>query len=108
MFAVVNAKNRYVRTSPPAAPHAPERSLRVPCCRRSTRPGPPGPRSAATDGGEEVTRFSGWVGDAFIQVTGSPVTVTVNHTADDHMADELIIRSNDITVRIRQTGGERH
>jgi membrane-associated protease RseP (regulator of RpoE activity) len=56
------------------------------------------PDSALADEQSDVTRFSGIVGDAFVQVTGSPVTVS-------HTDDEVVIRSNDITVRIRRTGG---
>lgn len=47
----------------------------------------------------DVVRFSGVVGDAFIQVTGAPVAVTQTER-------EVIIRSGDITVRIRRTNPE--
>ncbi len=45
---------------------------------------------------EDVTRFSGVLGDAFIQVTGGPITVR-------RTEGEVVIRSQDITVRIRTT-----
>ncbi len=45
-----------------------------------------------------TTRYSGTVGDAHILVTGGPITVT-------RTEDEVVIRSQDITVRIRSTGG---
>ncbi len=48
--------------------------------------------------GEEITRFSGVVGNAFIEVTGG--TISVSRTDD-----EVVIRSRDITVRIKKTGG---
>jgi hypothetical protein len=48
------------------------------------------------DSGE--ARFSGTIGDAIVQVTGGPITVTRNE-------DEIVIRSQDITVRIKKTGG---
>jgi hypothetical protein len=47
----------------------------------------------------DVQRFSGVVGDAFVEVTGGPIVV--NRTGD-----ELVISSKDITVRIRRAGGE--
>ncbi|NNG17715.1 MAG: PDZ domain-containing protein [Gemmatimonadales bacterium] len=43
-------------------------------------------------------RFSGTIGDAIVQVTGGPITVTRNE-------DEIVIRSQDITVRIKKAGG---
>lgn len=64
-----------------------------------TRPGDAPPDSIGTDEHPDITRFSGVVGEAFVQVTGSPVTVS-------HTEDEIVIRSNDITVRIRRTGGD--
>ncbi|MEJ2237194.1 MAG: PDZ domain-containing protein [Gemmatimonadales bacterium] len=45
----------------------------------------------------EVTRFSGVVGNAFIEVTGGPISVS-------RTEDEVVIRSQDITVRIKRTG----
>lgn len=47
--------------------------------------------------GREVTRFSGTVGNAFIEVTGGPISVS-------RTEDQVVIRSQDITVRIRRTG----
>ena len=44
----------------------------------------------------DVVRFTGLLGDALIQVTGAPVTVYQSET-------EVIIRSGDITVRIKKT-----
>jgi membrane-associated protease RseP (regulator of RpoE activity) len=62
----------------------------------------PPPKAPAPSLGLEVqpgtTRFSGTVGDAHILVTGGPITV--NRTDD-----EIVIRSQDITVRIRKTSG---
>lgn len=47
----------------------------------------------------ETVRFDGSIGDTMVQVTGEPITVTQTET-------EIIIRSRDITVRIRKdTGG---
>jgi len=46
----------------------------------------------------DITRFSGSLGDAVIQVTGGRVTVT-------RTDDEIVIQSSDITVRIRRSGG---
>jgi len=43
-------------------------------------------------------RFSGTIGDAFIQVTGGPITVM-------RTEEEIVIRSQDITVRITTGGG---
>jgi len=45
-----------------------------------------------------TVRFTGVVGNAFVQVTGGPVAVTENK-------DEVVIQSGDITVRIRKTSG---
>jgi len=53
---------------------------------------PPPPKRA-----REVARFSGVVGNAFIEVTGGPITVS-------RTEDEVLIRSQDITVRIKRTG----
>lgn len=47
--------------------------------------------------GGEVARFSGVVGNAFIEVTGGPISVS-------RTEDEVLIRSQDITVRIKRTG----
>lgn len=60
-----------------------------------TRRGASGSDSTTTEAAEDITRFSGIVGGAFVQVTGSPVTVS-------HTDDEVVIRSNDITVRIKK------
>lgn len=46
----------------------------------------------------EITRFSGVIGNVQIQVTGG--AITVNRTES-----EVIIKSQDITVRIKRTGG---
>ncbi|UCG88756.1 MAG: PDZ domain-containing protein [Gemmatimonadota bacterium] len=67
-----------------------ERELRlaepiVPSPKRSPQPG--------------VKRFSGVFGDAFVEVTGAPIVV-------NRSGDELVISSEDITVRIRRAGGE--
>lgn len=43
----------------------------------------------------EMTRYSGRIGDTMISVTGEPVVVTETET-------EIIIRSGDITVRLRR------
>jgi len=57
-------------------------------------PGVPTPAPSAQS---EVTRFSGSLGDAVIQVTGGRVTVT-------RTDDEIVIQSSDITVRIKRSG----
>jgi membrane-associated protease RseP (regulator of RpoE activity) len=44
----------------------------------------------------EVERYTGTIGDALVQVTGAPVSVTQTD-------DEIVIRSADVTVRIRKT-----
>jgi len=44
---------------------------------------------------EEVTRFSGALGDTQVLVTGGPITVSRTET-------EIVIRSQDIVVRVRQ------
>jgi membrane-associated protease RseP (regulator of RpoE activity) len=57
------------------------------------RPGrPPRPQR-----GPEARRFSGVIGDALVEVTGGPITV-------QRTDDEIVIRSADITVRIKRTG----
>ena len=61
-----------------------------------TRPGTSTPRAEREDEQPDVTRFSGVIGGAFIQVTGSPVTVS-------HTDEEVVIQSDDLTVRIRKT-----
>lgn len=48
----------------------------------------------------DVVRYSGVLGDASIQVTGGPISVTQTET-------EIIIVSGDITVKIRKTDGSR-
>ena len=55
----------------------------------------PVPRATPTPQPHTV-RFTGLVGNAFVQVTGRPVTVTETE-------GEIVIRSSDITVRIRKT-----
>jgi membrane-associated protease RseP (regulator of RpoE activity) len=45
----------------------------------------------------DMERFTGAIGDAMVQVTGGVVSVTQTE-------DEIVIRSADITVRIRRTG----
>jgi len=63
------------------------------------RPPPKAPAPSPDDEPQPgTTRFSGTVGDAHILVTGGPITV--NRTNE-----EIVIRSQDITVRIRKTGG---
>ena len=47
----------------------------------------------------EPTRFSGVLGDAHVVVSGGPITVTRTDT-------EIVIRSQDITVRISSIGGD--
>jgi len=44
-------------------------------------------------------RFSGTLGDALVQVTGGPITVT-------RTENEIVIRSQDITVRISRSGAQ--
>ena len=44
---------------------------------------------------EETTRFSGMLGETQVVVTGGPITVTRTET-------EIVIRSQDIVVRVRQ------
>ena len=44
---------------------------------------------------EETTRFSGVLGETQVVVTGGPITVTRTET-------EIVIRSQDIVVRVRQ------
>jgi membrane-associated protease RseP (regulator of RpoE activity) len=44
----------------------------------------------------DVERFTGSIGDALVQVSGGPVSVTQTD-------DEIVIRSADVTVRIRRT-----
>jgi hypothetical protein len=75
---------------------------------RSTTPPPPAPAPAPPRAEAPVLaqpqpdamRFSGVLGDALVQVTGAPITV-------QRTADEIVIRSADITVRIRRTDGGR-
>jgi predicted metalloprotease with PDZ domain len=43
----------------------------------------------------DITRFTGVLGDAHIQVTGGPITVS-------RTEEEVVIQSRDITVRIRR------
>lgn len=52
-----------------------------------------------TAGAPEPTRFSGVLGDAHVVVSGGPITVTRTDT-------EIVIRSQDITVRISSIGGD--
>jgi membrane-associated protease RseP (regulator of RpoE activity) len=47
----------------------------------------------------ETTRFSGMLGDTQVLVTGGPITVTRTET-------EIVIRSQDIVVRVKRAGGE--
>ena len=56
-----------------------------------TPPGAPSPPAPTT----ETVRYSGRMGDTLIDVTGEPVTVTRTES-------EIIIRSGDITVRLRR------
>ncbi len=59
---------------------------------------PPEPAAPGQYEQSDITRFSGSLGDAVIQVTGGRVTVT-------RTDDEIVIQSSDITVRIRRSGG---
>ncbi len=59
---------------------------------RTPRPARP-PRAQP---GPEARRFSGVIGDALVEVTGGPITV-------QRTEDEIVIRSADITVRIKRT-----
>lgn len=79
-----------------------ERQNQVPAPAAAPRPDAP---ARAARGGlpapapqPSTVRFTGVVGNAFVQVTGGPVAVT-------ETTDEVVIRSGDITVRIRKTGG---
>jgi hypothetical protein len=71
--------------------------------RRNTRPQfvrlvaeePPAASRAGVS--EDVARFTGTIGDAFVQVTGGPITVS-------RTEDQVIIRSRDITVTVRKSG----
>ncbi len=65
---------------------------------RGYREPPPTPVPPPAPDSPEITRFSGVLGDTFIQVTGGPITVRRTET-------EVIIRSSDITVRVSRTGG---
>lgn len=58
---------------------------------------PAGVRAAVP--GSSVVRFTGMIGDTFVQVSGGPVTVTEREA-------EVVIRGRDLTVRIRKTSGE--
>jgi membrane-associated protease RseP (regulator of RpoE activity) len=61
------------------------------------------PSPAPTPGGivevpqPDARRFSGVIGDALVEVTGGPIMVR-------RTEDEIVIRSGDITVRIKRTG----
>jgi hypothetical protein len=66
---------------------------------RPTRPARP-PRPDAPAPELETTRFSGVLGDTHIMVTGGPITVTRTES-------EIVIRSQDIVVRVKRTGGQR-
>ncbi|HEX9726998.1 MAG TPA: PDZ domain-containing protein [Gemmatimonadales bacterium] len=72
----------------------PVRVAEVPRPSPSPTPAPRAPRAPRVQ--PDVVRFTGLLGDALIEVTGQPVTVTQSET-------EIIIRSGDITVRIRKT-----
>ena len=65
---------------------------------RPARP-PKTPRPAAPDAEPETTRFSGMLGDTQVLVTGGPITVTRTES-------EIVIRSQDIVVRVKRAGGE--
>ena len=60
--------------------------------RPDARPGA-APRAPAD---AQRLRFSGAVGDSQVEVRGAPVTVT-----RDERTGELVIRSSDLTVRVR-------
>ncbi len=83
---VVAGEREWVMVSPP--PKAP----------RAGAP-PKAPQPAAPAPELETTRFSGVLGDTHIMVTGGPITVTRTES-------EIVIRSQDIVVRVKQTSGE--
>jgi len=68
------------------------RRVEQPAPAPTPRPGRP-PRAQP---GPEVRRFSGVIGDALVEVTGGPITV-------QRTEGEIVIRSADITVRIKRT-----
>jgi len=60
---------------------------------------PPPPRAAAApraSSSPQQVRYSGAVGDTDVEVRGAPVTIT-----RDERTGETVIRSHDLTVRIR-------
>jgi membrane-associated protease RseP (regulator of RpoE activity) len=82
---VVAGTREWVVARPVAAPR-PARPLKA-------------PRPAAAPAEPETTRFSGMLGDTQVLVTGGPITVTRTET-------EIVIRSQDIVVRVKRAGGE--
>ena len=72
----ITAGERVVQSAPSPTPR-PERVVRA-----QPRPG--------------ARRFSGVIGDALVEVAGGPITV-------QRTEDEIVIRSADITVRIKRT-----
>jgi len=71
---------------------------RPPASTSASAPSRAGTRDPVPDRAPQPTtvRFTGLVGNAFVEVTGSPVTVTETE-------GEIVIRSGDITVRVRKT-----
>jgi membrane-associated protease RseP (regulator of RpoE activity) len=59
-------------------------------------PAPRAERTPRPQPAPEARRFSGVIGDALVEVTGGPITV-------QRTEDEIVIRSADITVRIKRT-----
>lgn len=79
---LVAAEQEWVVTAPAPAPV------------KEPRPGVPVPVRQPVPV-EETTRFSGVLGETQVVVTGGPITVTRTET-------EIVIRSQDIVVRVRQ------
>lgn len=59
---------------------------------------PKAPAPVSTPPESETTRFSGMLGDTQVLVTGGPIAVTRSES-------EIVIRSQDVVVRVRRTGG---
>jgi hypothetical protein len=59
-------------------------------------PSPAAPRAPRTPSAAQQVRFSGAVGNTDVEVRGAPVTIT-----RDERTGETVIRSHDLTVRIR-------
>ena len=78
-------------------------SVRATAARRpDLPPAPPSPRTPRapqaprTPAAAQQVRFSGAVGNTDVEVRGAPVTIT-----RDERTGETVIRSHDLTVRIR-------